>query len=66
MIQNNELLKKAGESKYTLVIMAAKRAREIVDENKMNCEKQHKPVICALKEILEEKITFERRRTGLK
>ena len=45
------------DSKYTLVILAAKRARAITDPKVINPEKE---VSMALKEINEDKITYER------
>lgn len=56
----NELLEKV-DSRYTLVVIAAKRARQIVDENKSkagSCFK--KPVSIATQEIFEEKITYKK------
>lgn len=52
----DELAKKV-DSKYTLVILAAKRAREITDPEKVLPEKE---VSMALKEIDKDKITYER------
>ncbi|VBB05155.1 rna polymerase subunit omega/k/rpb6 [Lucifera butyrica] len=56
------------DSKYTLVILAAKRAREIVDGNRPPAEESAsaKPVTIALEEIAQDKITFKRTRTGIK
>ena len=57
----NELRKKAN-SRYTLVVLAAKRAREIVDgmpsfiENEDVAKKQ--PVSIAAEEIAEDYITY--------
>lgn len=45
------------DSKYTLVILAAKRAREITNPEKVLPEKE---VSMALKEIDKDKITYER------
>lgn len=56
----NELLEKV-DSRYTLVVVAAKRARQIIDEGKSNsnsCFK--KPVSIATQEIFEEKILYKR------
>lgn len=67
------------DSKYTLVIAAAKRARQINDY--FNAIKRHdlvrirppqieaisgKPLSIALEEILQEKVTYERLVEGIK
>lgn len=52
-----DVLAKKVDSKYTLVILAAKRAREITDPEKVLPEKE---VSMALKEIDKDKITYER------
>jgi len=54
----DELAKKV-DSKYTLVILAAKRAREITVPEENAKEKE---VSTAFKEIYDEKITYERPR----
>lgn len=60
------LLKKV-DSKYTLVVLAAKRAREILDGSEIQvAEKSTKNVTNALAEIAEEKIGFERTKAGIK
>ncbi|MDV2685374.1 DNA-directed RNA polymerase subunit omega [Alkalihalophilus sp. As8PL] len=52
------------DSKYTLVTVSAKRAREIRDDAKrgplVTRPKAYKPVGMALEEILEEHLRFER------
>ena len=57
----NELRKKA-DSKYTLVILAAKRARDIIDGKPLLDEDGdvEKPVSAAANEIAEDYITFKR------
>ena len=57
----NELRKKA-DSKYTLVILAAKRARDIIDGKPLLDEEgdAEKPVSAAANEIAEDYITFKR------
>ena len=58
----DDLLKKA-DSKYSLVIAAARRARQIVDgdESMIDAEKfSHKAVTIALNEIIEDKIIITR------
>ncbi|BEU87254.1 DNA-directed RNA polymerase subunit omega [Selenomonas sp. TAMA-11512] len=62
----NTLLTKV-DSRYTLVVLAAKRAREILDgaEPKVR-EISTKDVTNALEEIAEGNIRFERKATGIK
>ena len=60
------LLKKV-DSKYTLVVLAAKRAREILDGSEVQvAEKSTKNVTNALAEIAKEKIGYERTKAGIK
>lgn len=55
------------DSKYTLVVLSAKRAREILngDSPLVDC-KSNKPVTIALQELANNKITFERTKSGIK
>lgn len=54
----NHLLKD-GESKYTLVMVTSKRARQIVDGSKPLVETNSlKPVTIALEELLEGKLEY--------
>lgn len=55
------------DTRYTLVVATAKRARQLVDgANKLtNCESE-KPVTIAINEINEDKITYIRTKSGLK
>ena len=57
----NELRKKA-DSKYTLVILAAKRARDIIDGKPLLYEEgdEEKPVSAAANEIAQDYITYSR------
>ena len=56
----NEIRQKA-DSRYTLVILAAKRARDIIDGMpKLTEEEVEKPVSVAANEINEELITYRR------
>ncbi len=56
----NELLEKV-DSRYTLVVVAAKRARQIVDEDKSKAGSDFKkPVSIATQEIFEEKISYKK------
>lgn len=55
------------DSKYTLVVAAAKRARVIMEESlAQGIESEQKPVSQALDEIAAGKLTFERTKTGIK
>jgi len=55
------------DSKYTLVVLAAKRARELMDGSAplVDC-KSHKQVTIALEEIAQDKLTYERTKSGIK
>lgn len=56
----NEIREKA-DSRYTLVIMAAKRARDIIDGKPILTNTEiDKPVSVAANEIAEDLITYER------
>lgn len=62
-----DILVKHVDSKYTLVVLAAKRARDIMGGNSSLVEcKSNKAVTVALEEIAQDKITFERTKTGIK
>lgn len=55
------------DSKYTLVVLAAKRAREIMDGDQPLTEsKSNKSVTVALAEIADKKVTYQRTKTGIK
>ncbi|NMB27614.1 MAG: DNA-directed RNA polymerase subunit omega [Tissierellia bacterium] len=54
-------LSKLGDSRYTLVMLAAKRSRELVEGAKPLIETDStKPVSIAIEEIIEGKITYTR------
>ena len=54
-------LSNIGDSRYTLVMLAAKRSREIVDGAEPLIETDsNKPVSIAIEEIVEGKITYHR------
>lgn len=54
-------LSKLGDSRYTLVMLAAKRSRELVEGAKPLIETNStKPVSIAIEEIIEGKITYKR------
>lgn len=55
------------DSKYTLVVLAAKRAREIMGGEQPLTEcKSNKSVTVALAEIASKKITYQRTKAGIK
>ncbi|HHW19124.1 MAG TPA: DNA-directed RNA polymerase subunit omega [Firmicutes bacterium] len=55
-----DLMKKV-DSKYSLVIAAAKRARQIVSQKETNALAVHKPVTIALEEIASGKVKIRRK-----
>lgn len=56
----NELLEKV-DSRYTLVVAAAKRARQIIDGDELRVEPySKKPVSIATQEIFEEQVLYKR------
>jgi len=62
----DELLQKV-DSKYTLVVAAAKRARGLMaGEEQMVESKSLKPVTISLEEMVSGKLFYERTRTGPK
>lgn len=55
------------DSRYTLVVETAKRARQLVDgAHKLTKCSSDKPVTVALNEINEDKITYVRTKSGIK
>ncbi|MBS4022487.1 MAG: DNA-directed RNA polymerase subunit omega [Dethiobacter sp.] len=55
------------DSKYTLVIAAAKRARQLNDNSRPLIETGlNKSVSVALEEIVQDKVSYERIKAGLK
>jgi DNA-directed RNA polymerase subunit omega len=55
------------DSKYTLVVLAAKRARQLLDGDEyLAADKSNKNVTNALKEVDAEEITFSRTKAGIK
>ncbi len=55
-------LNEKGDSRYTLAILVAKRARKLVDGSKPLVETDSKkPVSIALEEVLAGEITYERK-----
>jgi len=62
-----DVLVKKVDSKYTLVVLSAKRAREIMSGTAPLVEsKSNKPVTVALEEVAQGKIVYERTKTGIK
>ncbi|MFZ5640912.1 MAG: DNA-directed RNA polymerase subunit omega [Bacillota bacterium] len=62
-----DILMKKVDSKYTLVVAAAKRARMLTEgENKLVETKSYKPVTVALEEIARDYIGYERTKAGIK
>lgn len=62
----NELMKKV-DSRYTLVVETAKRARQLVDgANKLTKFNSDKEVTVAIHEISEDKITYIRTKNVIK
>jgi DNA-directed RNA polymerase subunit omega len=62
----DELMGKV-DSRYTLVVVAAKRARVITEKGKDMADVIHnKPVITALMEISQNRIGYKRTRIGIK
>ncbi len=54
-------LAERGDSRYTLVMLIAKRARRIIDGEKPLVQtNSKKPVSIALEEVLAGKVTYER------
>lgn len=54
------------DSRYTLVIATAKRARKILEAGQIDEEGSIKPVSLALEEIGSGKVGIERTKTGIK
>jgi len=62
----DELMEKV-DSRYTLVVVAAKRARALTEKDASRADgKMRKPVINALMEIAQDKISYKRTRIGIK
>ncbi len=62
----DELIEKV-DSKYTLVVAAAKRARELLNGKPKQIEtKSNKPVSIALEELAAGRLLYERTREGIK
>ncbi len=55
------------DSRYTLVMVTAKRARQLVEEgSKFLGQDSDKPVSSAIDEVYENKITYVRTKSGIK
>lgn len=62
----NDLLKKV-DSRYTLAMVIAKRARQLVEgAPKLVDTDSDRPVTVATYELYEDKITYERQKYGIK
>ncbi len=62
-----DVLLKNVDSKYTLVVAAAKRARLITEGAEQQVESQsYKPVTVALEEIADSKVKYHRTKMGIK
>lgn len=62
-----DVLVEKVDSKYTLVVLAAKRAREIMDgDAPLADSKSNKQVTIALEEVAQDKISYERTKAGIK
>lgn len=62
----NSLMEKV-DSRYTLVVATAKRARQLAEgAPKLTRAASEKPVTVAINEISENKVTFVRTKSGIK
>ena len=62
----SQLLEKV-DTRYTLVMEIAKRARQITAGSESRIKREsHKPVTIAVNEISEGKVTYERTKEGIK
>lgn len=62
-----DVLVEKVDSKYTLVVLASKRAREIMNgEPALTDSKSNKPVTVALEEVAKNKVVWERTKAGIK
>jgi DNA-directed RNA polymerase subunit omega len=62
-----DILMTKVDCKYTLVVLAAKRAREIMSgELPLIESKSNKPVTIALEEIAQGRIVYQRTKAGIK
>ncbi len=63
-----DVLTEKVDSKYTLVILASKRARELQDETALPMVKgaSNKPVTIALEEVGADLLTYERTKSNSK
>lgn len=62
-----EVLVDKVDSKYTLVVLAAKRARELMNGEAATVDsRSNKRVTVALEEVAQGKIVYERTKAGIK
>lgn len=67
MITMDSLVEKCEGSKYTLVVLAAKTARDLVEQGWPDDGKKcHKAVLSALEQIDSGEVTYERVKAGVK
>jgi len=60
-------LREKVDSRYSLVVIAAKRARQLLEGAPRLVDiDSTKPVTVALQELAQDKLVFERTRTGIK
>lgn len=57
-----DLLMDKVDSRYTLVVMAAKRARVLTERGEGEDDRLRKPITMALKEIAADRVTYRRPR----
>lgn len=62
-----DLIRRKVDSRYTMVVIAAKRARQLLDGASPLIESSStKPVSIALQELANDKLRYERTKTGIK
>lgn len=62
-----DLIRRKVDSRYSLVVVAAKRARQLIDGAAPLVDPGNdKPVTIALRELAEDKLRYERTKTGIK
>jgi len=62
-----ETLREKVDSRYSLVVCASKRARQLLEGAPRLVEvDSNKPVTIALQELAQDKLTYERTRAGIK
>lgn len=60
LIPSYDKILRKGDTRYVLVMLASKRARQIIDGSESLIEtKSTNPVTIAIEEIVDEKITYD-------